>query len=131
MDGVGTRGVKINDLYCITIEDFFFDLAYRGGLMVAEHQRKCSRKGLQHCDITPERKTVPTSTGSGIVHWMGESASLTVAPANEEDYSSDLAFDFCGVSNLLASSRRVDMIHLMHDRTGHGNENMLIEAHNR
>ena len=62
---------------------------------------------------------------------MDEATSLAVSPANEEDYRSDLAFDLCSVCNLLAPSRRIDMIHLMHDRTGHGNENMLMEAHNR
>ena len=62
---------------------------------------------------------------------MGEAVTFAVAPANVEDYHSDLAFDLCGVCNLLTSSRKVEMIHLMYDRTGHGNENMFIEAHNR
>ena len=124
------RGVKINHLYWATIANFF-DLAYRSGLKVAEHQRKRSRKGLQHCDTTLERTIIPTSIGSELFQWMGEAAYLAVAPTNEEGYRSDLAFDLCGVCNLIESSRRVDMIHLMHDRTEHGNANILIEAHNR
>ena len=54
--------------------------------------------------------------------WIGETAERVEAPIDEHD------FDVNAVCSL-ASSNRVNKLKLMHDRTGHGNEGMLIESH--
>ena len=65
---------------------------------------------------------------SDLFQWMGEATSLVIEPEDEMNFKSDLSNDLYGVCNL-ASSRRVNMLRLVHDRTGHGNEKMLIAAH--
>ena len=59
---------------------------------------------------------------------MNETASLAVTSKEPTNFKVDLSDDLIEVCNL-ASSRRVNMLRLLHDRTGHGNENMLIAAH--
>ena len=70
------RGVIINDLNWLTIQDFF-DPAHRGGLTIDEHKKKCQRSSKAHCNITTETKgrseDIPHSELS---QWMEETASL-------------------------------------------------------
>ena len=56
---------------------------------------------------------------------MEEATSLVIAPEDKINLKFDLSDDLSGVCNL-ASSRRVNMLRLLHDRTGHKNENMLM-----
>ena len=59
---------------------------------------------------------------------MNETGSLAVTSKESTNFKVDLSDDLLEVRNL-ASSRRVHMLRLLHDRTVHGNENMLIGAH--
>ena len=42
------RGVMINDLFWLRIQDFF-DLAYCGGLTIEKHKKKYQRNSEAHC----------------------------------------------------------------------------------
>ena len=122
------RGVMINDLLWLTIEDFF-DLAYRRGLIVEEHKKKCQNSSETHCNITAETKSgTEDFPDSDLFQWIGEATSLVIAPEDEMNFKADLWDDLSRVYNL-ASSTRINMLRLLHDRTGHGNENMFIAAH--
>ena len=123
------RGVMINDLYWLTIQDFF-DLAYRGGLTIDEHKTKCQKSSEAHCNITAETKGRSSEDipDSELSQWMEESAALAIMSKESTNFKVDLSENLLEVCNL-ASSRRVNMLRLLHDRTGHGNENMLISAH--
>ena len=58
---------------------------------------------------------------------MKETASLAVTFEESTNFKVDLTDNLLEVY-YIASSRRINMLRLLHDRTGHGNENVLIAA---
>ena len=59
---------------------------------------------------------------------MKETASLAITREESTNFKVKLSDDLLEVCNLTLS-RRVNMLRLLHDCTGYGNENMLVGAH--
>ena len=59
----------MNDLFLLTI-------AYRRGLTVEEHKKKCQSISEVHCNITAETKSgTEDFPNSDLFQWMGEAQS--------------------------------------------------------
>ena len=121
-------GTRVNDLYWITVENFL-------DLVKQEKKSKVIQEVKQFAGMVStdkKRKSNSQNTSSNNV-CKNESMLLSdpVVRLTNDIYYGDYSceFDDClqGVASL-ASSNHKDMIGLMHDRTGHAHNNLLVQC---
>ena len=83
----------INDLFWLTIQDFF-EYAYRGWPTIKECKKKCQSRCEAHCNSTAQMNSKAENIlDSDLSKWMGEAASLAVAPKDKMNLKVDSSND--------------------------------------